>query len=56
MQLSAPKQLTWWIALVLTVVGLIGTLVTIPVVSGLAFWIVFVAAVLLLVASFIPGL
>lgn len=56
MQLSAPKQLTWWIALVLAVIGLIGTLVTIPVVSGLAFWIVFVAAVLLLVASFIPGL
>ena len=58
MKLSAPRQITWWIALVLAVVGLlIGTgLVTIPVLSGLAFWIVFVAAALLLVASFLPGL
>lgn len=56
MKLSAPRQITWWIALVLAVVGLIASLVTIPVLSGLAFWIVFVAAALLLVASFIPGL
>ena len=56
MDLSAPKQYTWWIALILAVVGLIANLVTIPVLSGLAFWIVLVSAVLLLVASFIPGL
>ncbi|MGD9047314.1 MAG: hypothetical protein PVF77_04630 [Anaerolineae bacterium] len=56
MQLSAPKQITWWVALALVVIGIIAQLVTIPVLSGLAFWIVVVAAVLLLVASFIPGL
>jgi heme/copper-type cytochrome/quinol oxidase subunit 1 len=56
MQLSAPKQLTWWIALALVVIGVIAAFVTIPVLSGLSFWIVVVGAVLLLVASFIPGL
>jgi len=56
MQLSAPKQITWWVALALVVIGIIAQLVTIPVLSGLAFWIVAVAAVLLLVAAFIPNL
>jgi uncharacterized membrane protein YhaH (DUF805 family) len=56
MQLSAPKQITWWVALALVVIGLIAQLVTIPVLSGLAFWIVVVAAVLLLVAAYIPNL
>jgi len=56
MKLSAPKQLTWLISLVLGIIGLIAQLVTIPVLSGLAFWIVLVALVLLLVATFIPGL
>lgn len=55
-KLSAPKQITWWIALALVVIGLIAQLVTIPVLSGLAFWIVFVAAVLLLVAAYLPNL
>jgi hypothetical protein len=56
MQLSAPKQITWWIALVVGVVGVLAHLVTIPVLSGLAFWLVVVAFVLLLVAAFVPGL
>lgn len=56
MQLSAPKQITWWIAIALVVIGIIAQLVTIPVLSGLAFWIVVVAAVLLLVASYLPNL
>lgn len=56
MKLSAPKQVTWWIALILGVVGVVASLVTIPVLSGLAFWIVVVGLVLLLVATFVPGL
>jgi len=56
MELSAPKQVTWWVALVLGVIGLIAQLVTIPVLSGLAFWIVLVALILMLVAAFLPGL
>ena len=56
MKLSAPKQVTWWVALVVGVVGVLANLVTIPVLSGFAFWLVVVAFVLLLVATFVPGL
>jgi hypothetical protein len=56
MKLNAPKQITWWIALVLAVVGLIGFLVTIPVVTDIAFWLELVAAGLLLLATYFPGL
>jgi hypothetical protein len=56
MELSAPKQITWWIALIIGLVGLIAHLVTIPVLSGLAFWLVLIALVLLLIATLIPEL
>ncbi len=56
MELSAPKQITWWIALIIGLIGLIAHLVTIPVLSGLAFWLVLVALVLLLIATLIPDL
>jgi hypothetical protein len=56
MKLNAPKKITWWISLILAVVGLIGNLVAIPVVSGIDFWLVLVAAGLLLLATYFPGL
>lgn len=51
--LNAPKQITWLIALALVVIGVIVELVIVPV---FGFWIVVVAAVLLLVASYLPNL
>jgi hypothetical protein len=56
MKLSAPKQVTWWVALVVGVVGILANLVTIPVLSGFAFWLVVVAFVLLILATFLQGL
>jgi hypothetical protein len=56
MKLSAPKQVTWWIALVVGVIGVLAHLVTIPVLSGFAFWLVVVAFALLVVATFIKDL
>jgi hypothetical protein len=56
MKLNAPKQVTWYIALILGLVGILGTLVTIPVISGLAFWIVAVALALMLLATYMEGL
>ena len=56
MKLNAPKQITWLIAVVLAVIGLIAQLVAIPVLSTLSFWLVLVAVVLLLVATYIPNL
>jgi hypothetical protein len=59
MQLSAPKQLTWWIALIVGVVGIlvqlfVPTLIALP--FGLGFWLVVVAFVLLLLATYLKGL
>ncbi len=57
MKLSAPKMVTWVIALVLAALGLIGQLALIPALGGaVAFWLMFVAAVLLLLASMFKGL
>jgi heme/copper-type cytochrome/quinol oxidase subunit 1 len=56
MQLSAPKQITWWIAVVVGVLGILATLVTIPVLSGFAFWLVVIGFLLLAVATLIEGL
>lgn len=56
MRLNAPKQITWIIALILGIVGLVAELVTIPVLSNIAFWIVLVALALMLLATYIEGL
>jgi len=56
MKLSAPKQITWWIVLVVGVIGVLAHLVTIPVLSGFAFWLVVVAFVLLILATLLKDL
>lgn len=56
MKLSAPKNITWIIAVVLGVLGLLGNFITIPVVSGLAFWFVFLGFAILGVATFVEGI
>ena len=56
MKLSAPKNVTWWIAVVVGVLGILGTLVSIPLVSANAFWFVAVGFVLLALATLLKGL
>jgi len=56
MKLSSPKVITWWIALVILVLGILANLVTIPVLSGFAFWLVVIAGALMLVATAVKGL
>ena len=56
MKLTPPKQITFWIAVILGVLGILGTLITIPVVSGLAFWFVVAGFVLLVIALLVKGL
>ncbi len=56
MKLSKPKNITWWIAVIVGVVGIIANLITIPVLSGIAFWLVAVAFVLLALATYFKGL
>ena len=56
MNLSAPKQITWWIAIILGVLGIVGTFVSIPFVSAYTFFLVAAAFVLLALATFLKGL
>jgi len=56
MKLTPPKQITFWISVILGLLGLIGSIVSIPVVSGLAFWFVFVGLALLVAGLLVKGL
>ena len=56
MKLSAPKQITFWIAVVIAVVGVIAKLVSIPVISGFPGWLLLVAFVVLAAGNLIEGL
>lgn len=56
MKLTPPKKITFWVSVILGLLGLIGTFVSIPVVSGLAFWFVFVGFALLVAGLLLKGL
>jgi heme A synthase len=56
MKLSKPKVITWWIAVILGVLGILATLGTIPVLSGYAFWLVVAGFVLLALGTLLRGL
>jgi len=55
-KLSAPKQATFLIAVVLAVLGLLSTLVSIPGLSGYAFWLVFIGFVVLALGNMLDGM
>lgn len=55
MKFSPPTKLVFWITVALAALGLIGSLVTIPVISGLAFWIVLAAYIVLAASLLIKG-
>jgi threonine/homoserine/homoserine lactone efflux protein len=56
MKLSEPKVITWWIAVAFGVVGILAHLVTIPVLSPYAFWLVAIGFVILAVATYLKDL
>ena len=52
MKLSAPKQVTWIIALILGVVGILANLTSIPVITpAIGLWLLIVGWALLLIAA-----
>ncbi|HET6596985.1 MAG TPA: hypothetical protein VFG81_15270 [Anaerolineales bacterium] len=55
MKLSAPKTVTWWVAVVLGVLGFLGSFMALPVISGLSFWLLFLGFAVLAVATFVDG-
>lgn len=55
MRLSAPKKATWWVAVIVGVVGILANFITIPVLSGFAFWLVVIGFVLLALGTYLKG-
>lgn len=56
MKLTPPTQVVWVISVILVIIGLVAELVTIPTLSALSFWLVFIGALLLILATLLEGL
>ena len=56
MKLTPPKVITWWVALILGVLALLGYLKTISALTPYAFWLALVGLALMLVACLVKGL
>jgi hypothetical protein len=56
MKLSAPKIITWVIALIIAIVGLFVYIVFVPGISIYAFWLMVVAVAILLIGTVFKGI
>ena len=56
MNLSAPKQVTFWIAVVLAIVAVLGALVTSLGITAFAFWLLAIGFVILAAGNLFEGL
>ena len=56
MKLSAPKKVTWWVAVVLGVVGTIGLFTKLPVVGSFSDYLLVAGFALLALATALKGL
>lgn len=55
MRLNAPKKFVWFLTLILAIISIIATFVAIPVVTGITYWIMAVAWLLLFLATALKG-
>ncbi len=56
MKLNRPKNVTWWIAVILGGLGLLSHLKVISAFSEYSFWFVFIGLVLLILATLFRNL
>ena len=56
MKLTPPKVITWWVAVILGVLALLGYLKTIAALTPYAFWLAIAGLVLLAVACLVKEL
>ena len=56
MKLNPPTKVAFWISVVLALLGLLGSFVSIPVVSAYAFWFLVIGYVVLLGSLFVKGM
>jgi hypothetical protein len=56
MNLSAPKQMTFIVAVVLALLGILATLIPLGISLGLATWIIVIGFIVLAAGCFVPNL
>ncbi len=56
MDLSAPKQVTWWIGVILGVLGILGHFAKIQYVTANDFWFLAAGLVVLVLGTLLEGL
>jgi len=56
MNLNEPKVITFWIAVALAAIGVIVSFVTVPVLSGFAFWLVVLGFIVLAAGNLVKGM
>jgi threonine/homoserine/homoserine lactone efflux protein len=56
MKLSEPKVVTFWIAVILVIVGILASLGSLPGLSGYAFWLVVAGFVVLALGNLLKDL
>jgi hypothetical protein len=56
MKLSAPKNVTFYVALVLGVLGILGGLVPLGFLTSFSFWLLVLGFVVLVLANLMPDL
>jgi hypothetical protein len=56
MRLSPPKQITFWISVILAVLGFLGQRASLPVISEFSFWLVLAGFVVLAAGNLLSGL
>ena len=56
MKLSPPKQITWFVALALAVLALLGEIGVVSQLGQYSFWLALIAAALMLLATIVKGL
>lgn len=56
MKLSAPKVVTFWIAVILVVIGVLAFLGALSGLSGYAFWLVVIGFIVLALGNLMKGM
>ena len=56
MRLSAPKRITWWIAVIIGGLGILSRFISLPIVSGNEFTFIAIGFILLALATLLKGL
>ncbi len=56
MKLSAPKKITWWIAVIVGGLGILGKFIALSFITTYSFWLVAAAFVLLVLATYFKDL